>query len=178
MVTLAAHLIRLISLTTLSPVSGSFQSNFPFLLMRGGSTSLSSKNVSTITLSSRRISTSQEGLSLAFFLTGRGSETVWRSSIVFLWQEWRQELRRRVCGAPPARRQTSFTIMRGKETRSFLYRNASIIRLYVACESNRCCCHILPPALPASSHSNNTCKHQRVFFSLLLTLAGEICSFE
>ena len=95
--TLAAHLIRLIiSLTTLSPVSGSFQSNFPFLLMRGGSTSLSKKNVSTITVSSRRISTSQQGLSLAFFLTGRGSETVWRSSIVLFVA--RVELRRRVRG--------------------------------------------------------------------------------
>lgn len=98
MVTLAAHLIRLISLTTLSPVSGSFQSNFPFLLMRGGSTSLSRKNVSTITVSSRRISTSQEGLSLAFFLTGRGSETVWRSSIVLFVAELRRD-----CGEVPCR---------------------------------------------------------------------------
>ena len=96
--TLAAHLIRLISLTTLSPVSGSFQSNFPFLLMRGGSTSLSRKNVSTITVSSRRISTSQEGLSLAFFLTGRGSETVWRSSIVLFVAELRRD-----CGEVPCR---------------------------------------------------------------------------
>ena len=98
--TLAAHLIRLISLTTLSPVTGSFQSNFPFLLMRGGSTSLSRKNVSTITVSSRRISTSQEGLSLAFFLTGRGSETVWRSSIVLFVAELR---RRGDCGEVPCR---------------------------------------------------------------------------
>ena len=87
MVTLAAHLIRLISLTTLSPVTGSFQSNFPFLLMRGGSTSLSRKNVSTNTVTS-----------LAFFLTGRGSETVWRSSIVLFVAELRRD-----CGEVPCR---------------------------------------------------------------------------
>lgn len=69
------------SLTSLSAVSGNFQSTFPFLLMRGGSTLLFNKNVSTMTVSSRRISTSQEGPS-AVFSTDRGSETVWRSSII------------------------------------------------------------------------------------------------
>lgn len=61
----------------LSSLSGRRQITFPFLLVRGGSTALFNRKVSTITVSSRRISTSHDGKFPARTLvfTGRGSDT-------------------------------------------------------------------------------------------------------
>ena len=165
--TLAAHLIRLISLTTLSPVSGSFQSNFPFLLMRGGSTSLSRKNVSTITVSSRRISTSQEGLSLAFFLTGRGSETVWRSSIVLFVAELRRD-----CGEVPCRGR-ELTVRPPDAPRLHRPGRGGLVVLCIiinyAREGNEIHkCRRRGRGLPDTA--KKTCKHQRGFYSVYVLL--------
>ena len=165
--TLAAHLIRLISLTTLSPVSGSFQSNFPFLLMRGGSTSLSRKNVSTITVSSRRISTSQEGLSLAFFLTGRGSETVWRSSIVLFVAELRRD-----CGEVPCRGR-ELTVRPPDAPGLHRPGRGGLVVLCIiinyAREGNEIHkCRRRGRGLPDTA--KKTCKHQRGFYSVYVLL--------
>lgn len=67
-------------LTNLSASLGKRQTTLPFLLVRGGSTLLLTKNVSTIN-ESRRMSTSHEGMLSPPFSTGRGSDTLWRSSI-------------------------------------------------------------------------------------------------
>ncbi len=73
-------------LTVLFRSLGRHHNTFPFLFLRGGRISLFNTNVSTTTLPSRMMSTSHAGTSFAPSLsppvTGRGFETLWRSSIL------------------------------------------------------------------------------------------------
>ena len=85
------HVIRsgtdIRALTILSAESGRRHTTFPFLFVRGGSTSQFNMTVSTMTVSSRKISTSQDGVGLPS--TMRGSETEWRSSMVAVcWSDY------------------------------------------------------------------------------------------
>lgn len=87
----ANHVIRsgtdIRALTILSAESGRRHTTFPFLFVRGGSTSPFNTTVSTMTVSSRKISTSQDGVGLPS--TMRGSETEWRSSMVAVcWSDY------------------------------------------------------------------------------------------
>ena len=81
------------SLTSLSILSGSLHSTLPFLFVRGGNISLLITKVSTITVSSRRMSTSHS-TQVGSRVMGRGSEIEWRSSMLIGWYEgcWWLEL--------------------------------------------------------------------------------------